>query len=339
MNETPKTERPPEDPEVLDLVNRAQAGDFAAYETLMQCCYGKVYGLVYGMTCHREDAEELVQETFVRGWKTLGNFSGQSRFCVWIYRIALNRALHFCKRRRRQTGSLDEFDPGFKTSELYRELSGKGAVLRKISLREFQEKMNKALLRLSVKRRAVVVMHDVQGISFPDVAEALLCSEGTVNFRLFYAYRQLRADLAEFDQTGQREKEKTPEQNIAGLLALKAYERPDAARVKKTIQSTMRIVRETSNIPSLLLLPDKGSSWFFTQPRYGIAALFLIFLGMHLLKNPVPAAKIGSVDEIRQSGEEMDVSINTNKQKTVAIPGIAPPFSVTEEPPVPPCLK
>ena len=189
----------PEGPDDLELVHRAQAGDVSAYEDLVRRYHGRIYGLVYQMTSNREDAEDLVQEVFVKAWKALGHFREQSGFYTWIYRIALNRTINFRKRRtRRKTISFDEFDPDIKTAESYREFSSKGSVLRKMSLGEFQEKMNAAMLKLSEKHRAVVAMHDVQGIPHADIAKIMRCSEGTVRSRLFYAHKQLQVHLAEF---------------------------------------------------------------------------------------------------------------------------------------------
>ncbi|MDK2856936.1 MAG: hypothetical protein PWQ29_27 [Verrucomicrobiota bacterium] len=183
----------------LDFVHRAQAGDHAAYEELVRRYHGKIYGLVYSMTSNREDAEDLTQEVFVKAWKALGRFREQSGFYTWIYRIALNRTINFRKKRnRRQNVSFDEFDPDIKQAESYKEFSSKGSVLRKMSLGEFQKKMNEALLRLSEKHRAVVVMHDVQGMPHADIARITRCSEGTVRSRLFYARKQLQMELAEF---------------------------------------------------------------------------------------------------------------------------------------------
>jgi RNA polymerase sigma-70 factor (ECF subfamily) len=188
-----------EGPDDLALVHRSQAGDTSAYEELVRRYYGKIYGLVYSMTSSREDAEDLVQEVFVKAWKALGHFREQSGFYTWIYRIALNRTINFRKKRtRRQTINFDEFDPDIKTAESYREFSSKGSVLRKMSLGESQEKMNKAMLKLSEKHRAVVTMHDVQGMPHADIAKVMRCSEGTVRSRLFYAHKQLQAELAEF---------------------------------------------------------------------------------------------------------------------------------------------
>lgn len=199
MSDESKTDPGPQSPDDLELVHRSQAGDIAAYEELVRRYHSRIYGLVYGMTSNREDAEDMVQEVFVKAWKALGNFRGQSGFYTWIYRIALNRTINFRKRRnRRQTVSFDEFDPDVKTSESYREFSSKGSVLRKMSLSEFQEKMNAAMLKLSEKHRAVVTMHDIQGMSHAEIADVMDCSEGTVRSRLFYAHKQLQAELAEF---------------------------------------------------------------------------------------------------------------------------------------------
>lgn len=118
--------------------------------------------------------------------------------------------------------------------------------------------------------------------------------------------------------------------DVAGLLALKAYERPDAQRVEKNIQNTMRAVRSTSNIPSLF--PDKSFAWMFAQPRYGVAALFVLFLGLHLLERPLPVASVGSMAVVKAPDEEIVASVDTNQLKAVSLPGISRPLSFAGEP-------
>jgi hypothetical protein len=125
-------------------------------------------------------------------------------------------------------------------------------------------------------------------------------------------------------------KTEASELDIAGLLALKAYEHPDALRVEKNIQNTMRAVRSTSNIPSLF--PDKSFAWMFAQPRYGVAALFVLFLGLHLLERPLPLASVGPVAVVKSPDEEIMASMNTNQLKAAAIPGISRPLSLAGEP-------
>lgn len=199
MSEAPRVQPETEGPDDLNLVHRSQAGDTGSYEELVRRYHSRIYGLVYSMVSSREDAEDLTQEVFVKAWKALGHFREQSGFYTWIYRIALNCTINFRKRRnRRQTVTFDEFDPDIKTAESYREFSSKGSVLRKMSLGEFQEKMNAALLKLSDKHRAVVIMHDVQGMAHAEIAKVMHCSEGTVRSRLFYAHKQLQGELAEF---------------------------------------------------------------------------------------------------------------------------------------------
>jgi len=114
--------------------------------------------------------------------------------------------------------------------------------------------------------------------------------------------------------------------DIAGLLALKTYERPDADRTEKNIQNIMREVRSASNKPALLLFPDKGFSWMFTRPRYGIAALFILFLGLHLIDRPVPAVPVGTaILTMSEPVTPVIASVETNRVKTVIIPGVNSP--------------
>jgi RNA polymerase sigma-70 factor (ECF subfamily) len=199
MEENSAAEKRPELNEV-DLIRRAQLEDTSAYEELVRRYYGKIYGLVYGMVSSREDAEDVTQEVFVKAWKALGRFRAQASFYTWIYRIAINRAINFRKKRnRRKTVQFEEFDPDIKQAESYKEFSSKGSVLRKMNLSEFQKKMNEALLTLSDKHRAVVIMHDVQGMSHSDIASIVGCSEGTVRSRLFYARKKLQQELTDFE--------------------------------------------------------------------------------------------------------------------------------------------
>lgn len=128
------------------------------------------------------------------------------------------------------------------------------------------------------------------------------------------------------------EKTEEPELDIAGLLALKKFERPAAGRNEKNIQNIMRVVRTTNNLPSLLLFPDKSFAWMFAQPRYGIAVLFVLFLGLHLLDRPIPVSPGGPAVAIKQPDVDVMAAVNTNDLKAAAIPGIPAAFSVAGDP-------
>ncbi|QHI68912.1 hypothetical protein [Tichowtungia aerotolerans] len=128
-------------------------------------------------------------------------------------------------------------------------------------------------------------------------------------------------------------KEKKEKLDIAGLLALKAFERPVEERVERNIQNTMQAVRAAHARPSLLLFPDKSMAWMFAQPRYGIAALFIIFLGLHLVRDPMPRDAVGPAI-VQEPMVEMNVAAiaDTNTPPAAipampAIPTVRPNYS------------
>lgn len=182
-----------------ELVMKAQRGDMHAFEELVERYHGKIYGLTYNMTSNREDAEDLAQEVFVKAYEALPRFKGKSSFYTWIYRIAVNKTINYRKKRNRKRAlSLDQFDQEVKQDDVYHALTSKGSPLRNMNLSELQKRLNEALQNLSEKHRTVVVLHDMQGVPHEEIAKMVGASTGTIRSRLFYARRQMQADLAEF---------------------------------------------------------------------------------------------------------------------------------------------
>ena len=189
----------PDGPPDVELVARAQAGDPAAYEQLVRRHSARLYSLIYHMTGHREDAEDLVQSVFVRAYQSLRRFHGRSAFYTWLYRIAVNSTINFLKkRRRRQALSLDDLDQAVERDPDYVDLVSQDNPVRDTARGELKEKLNAALQTLSHKHRAVVVMHDIEGIPHDEIARRLGISSGTVRSRLFYARQLLQSQLSEF---------------------------------------------------------------------------------------------------------------------------------------------
>ena len=184
-----------------------------------------------------------------------------------------------------------------------------------MSLKEFQRKMNKALGSLPAKQRATLVLHELYGLSSLEVAKVMSGTEGPARSRLAHAQKKMRALFGD------------PELDVTGLLALKNYERPQAARVERNIEHIMHAVRAAHKRPSLHHFPDKSMGWMFAQPRYGVAALFLLFLGLHLLNRPVPEASVGSsIIEEPSVGMEMPTGIETNAIPVSGIPAVDPVY-------------
>lgn len=189
------------DPPDRELVARAQSRDMAAYDELIRRYQRKIYQLVYNMTSNREDAEDLTQDVFVKAYKVLSYFKGESSFYTWVYRIAVNQTINYLKKRNRRAAmSLDDMDQAVERDPDYVELRARESTVREVSLSELQKRLNEALQNLSEKHRAVVVLHDIQGIQKEEIGRMLGCSEGTVKSRLFYARKELQQYLAEFNE-------------------------------------------------------------------------------------------------------------------------------------------
>ena len=200
-----KTELPPEPPKEpaapadMELVQRARKGDLRAYDDLVERYQERIYATVYHMTAHHEDANDLAQDTFIKAFNALKSFKGDSSFYTWIYRIAVNKTINFLKQRRNRISlSLNDLDFNVENDpELVAFVSDK-TPRRDIALSELQEKLNKAMLKLSDVHRMVVTLHDVQGLSHEEIAKIMDCNVGTVRSRLFYARQQLQAYLSDY---------------------------------------------------------------------------------------------------------------------------------------------
>jgi RNA polymerase sigma factor (sigma-70 family) len=181
------------------LVERARGKDVIAYDELVRRYQRKIYALVYNMTSNREDAEDLVQDVFFKAYTSLDKFKGDSTFFTWVYRIAVNRAINHLKSRNRRTAmSLDNMDEGVERDPAYVELRARESTFQDVAMSELQEKLNKALMKLSENHRTAVILHDIQGLPHEEIAKIMNCSEGTVRSRLFYARQQLQAELSEY---------------------------------------------------------------------------------------------------------------------------------------------
>lgn len=182
-----------------ELVSLAQRGDTEAFGQLVDRYQQKIYNLTYHMTSNREQAEDLTQEAFLRAYKALKRFRGQSSFYTWLYRIAVNLTLnHLKKRKKRLEHSLDDLDMGIERDPALLEMSAKASPRQGTYLTELQEKLNRALMGLSEKHRTVVVMHDIEGVPHDEIAATVGCSSGTIRSRLYYARQQLQAELSEY---------------------------------------------------------------------------------------------------------------------------------------------
>ena len=183
----------------LTLVRRAQGEDIDAYDHLVRRYQERIYATIYHMTSNHEDANDLVQETFIKAYRALKSFKGDSSFYTWVYRIAVNKTINFLKQRKnRAQMSLNDVDFNAENDPDLVALVSDKTPRRDLGLVELQEKLNEAMQKLSEYHRMVVTLHDIQGLSHEEIGTIMDCNVGTVRSRLFYARQQLQAYLSDY---------------------------------------------------------------------------------------------------------------------------------------------
>ena len=178
------------------LIDHLREGDETALAPLVDKYQRMVHRLALQITKNHEDANDVMQETFIKVYQSIHTFRQEAAFETWVYRIAVNEALNFVKRRERRresplsTTEESEYDP----SVLHKvEMANDPQInAEKTELRHW---VTKAVNSLSLKHRTVVILHELEGLTHAEIASILNCSEGTVRSRLHYARKQLRTLL------------------------------------------------------------------------------------------------------------------------------------------------
>jgi len=176
------------------LLERIRAGDVEAYGVLVRKYESRVYAVLLGMVRNTEDARELAQKAFIRAYEKLDRFEGNSSFYTWLYRIAFNMAIDFKRRQARRPE--DEYDDtrGMQTALPSAPDEQPEDEVRRARLRQA---LVSAIDDLPKDQRAVVVLREVEGLSYREIAEILDVPEGTVMSRLFYARKKLQQVLGD----------------------------------------------------------------------------------------------------------------------------------------------
>uniref|UniRef100_Q01Q68 RNA polymerase sigma factor n=1 Tax=Solibacter usitatus (strain Ellin6076) TaxID=234267 RepID=Q01Q68_SOLUE len=181
------------------LVTQAREGDTAAFAELVRRYEGKIFRLAQHITQNREDAEDVLQESFMKAYEHLEQFKGDSKFYTWIVRIAVNQAL--MKLRRRKTDKSVSIDETIDTGEdtVVREIAAWGEdPEQSFSREELGSILDKAIEGLEPLYRSVFVLRDIEELSTEETAEALGLSVPAVKSRLLRARLQLREKLTRF---------------------------------------------------------------------------------------------------------------------------------------------
>ena len=179
------------------IVNKVLRGDVNAFETLVVEYEKNVYAIAQRMTGNPEDAADMTQETFIKAYNSLSAFRGDSKFSVWLYRIATNVCLDFLRSRsRKPTVSLSvEDDEGEETQfDIADESQSPEALLER---RLTRDAVRRGLEQLSPEYRQILLLREIQGLSYEEIADTLDLEVGTVKSRIFRARKRLCTFLIE----------------------------------------------------------------------------------------------------------------------------------------------
>jgi RNA polymerase sigma-70 factor (ECF subfamily) len=182
------------------FIERLKRGEAAAFETLVADRSGEIYGLLYRLTENPEEARDLTQETFLRAFQSIGHFRGDADLRTWIYRIAINQARNrwrwWRRRRRDTTVSLDapEGPYGQPLNATLRAEKSEDPEQQTLA-RERERVLRSALKTLGSSYREAVVLRDIEGFSYEEIAVTLEISIGTVKSRLSRGREELRKKL------------------------------------------------------------------------------------------------------------------------------------------------
>jgi RNA polymerase sigma-70 factor (ECF subfamily) len=180
-------------------VGKVQQGDLAAFDELVLKYRQRLFSVIYNLTSNREDTADLVQETFIKAFRSIGRFKCHSSFFTWLYRIGVNTTLsHLKKNKARRFFSFEKLNEEAYREDVFEALYSSATSDKPTLLKELQQKLNEALQKLSNKHRTIVVLFELEGLSHKEIAEIIKCSEGTVRSRLHYAKQQLQGYLSDF---------------------------------------------------------------------------------------------------------------------------------------------
>lgn len=176
------------DEEIVTLIV-GRGGDELLFARLYRKHFGRIFALAYGMTGRRDAAEDLTQEIFLRAHNRLETFDKRASFATWLHRIAVNHCLNHCRRERwrRREANIQETE-----SLAPVDIS---CVERRLLEQQIQTQVRAALMSLKPKLRLLIVMKDVEGLSYEEMAERLNCSTGTIASSLSRARKLLARKL------------------------------------------------------------------------------------------------------------------------------------------------
>jgi RNA polymerase sigma-70 factor (ECF subfamily) len=183
-------------PSDWELVQRTRTGDREAFRELVERYQRKIAALALGMLRNREDALDVVQETFTKAYQSLERFKGDSAFYTWLYRIGFNLCVDHQRREAKLAQvPLETDERGESPAQVHPDGAGRDQPFERARDAEIARRLREAVRELTPDHRAVILLREVEGLSYEEISQVLRCPKGTVMSRLHYARRELQARL------------------------------------------------------------------------------------------------------------------------------------------------
>jgi len=183
----------------LELVKRCQAGDTRAFDALVTKYRNRIYSMAYHIIQNETEAWDISQEAFIKAWRAMGSFKSDATFYTWLYRITHNVCYDWMRKKKFESDG--EFDDSEKE---HRVAAGAEAVPRgaprpdqAMKNAELKVQIDWAISQLSADHRQIILLKEMDGLSYQEIADVMKCSLGTVMSRLFYARKKLQELLKE----------------------------------------------------------------------------------------------------------------------------------------------
>lgn len=172
-----------------DLIGAAKKGNRDAFSVLIKRYHLQIFNMLYALVGDWDEADDLTQETMVKAYQALGRFEGRAQFYTWLYRIGINCWKDWCKTPRKQREVGDVLDDG---QSLFDQYAAPEITDAQVQRTELQEMLKLALSKLPEEYRAALVLREIDGLGYDEIADVLDCSLGTVKSRIFRGRTQLK---------------------------------------------------------------------------------------------------------------------------------------------------
>ena len=193
-------------PDEPELIARSQQGDAGAFNEIVIRYRQRAFAMIYQMVRHKEDAWDLAQDGFLKAWKNIRHFRGQSQFFTWLYRILMNVTIDWVRRKQVQgetefddTVGLKDIEPASATTP-----RAEPQPADRLENKEIRSRIDAAIQKLSPDHREVIVLREIDGLEYQEIADRLRLPEGTVKSRINRGRTELARQvmkLRDHDQT------------------------------------------------------------------------------------------------------------------------------------------